>query len=85
MVVIIEDVDAEILVRHFCIEKEERELLEWCKKNSPRPAKVDERVASALKLKDKGNQVTNFIVGARASAFSNNRSIIQRRQVLFFC
>ncbi len=53
---IVRDLDAEILLRHFCLETEAELVVNWCSKHSARSATdPNERITRALELKEKGN------------------------------
>ena len=52
----IQDLDEEILLRHFCLEAEAAHVTSWCEEHCARSTSSGaERIATALKLKDKGN------------------------------
>jgi len=55
MATIIEDLDAENLLEHLCLEEEAKKLRNWVADKTPRPAGVDKRLSSAAKLRGKGN------------------------------
>lgn len=53
------DLDAEVLVRHFCLEEECQQVLDWFKEQGfERPDGADERIALAGELRKKSN--SNF-------------------------
>lgn len=88
MVTKVLDIDAEVLVRHFCLENECEELVKWmAEKGYERPDGCDERLALAQRLKESGNkcfEVQDF-AGAMMHAlaalhcvdFSQGRSFVQ--------
>lgn len=41
---VINDLDDEQLLRHFCVEKEAADVSEWCKAKAPRPEGAEERM-----------------------------------------
>jgi len=56
MVTQIMDMDEERLVRHFCLEEEHNQVIEWCKEHGhERPEEFEERLQLARKLKTLGN------------------------------
>ena len=60
---IVRDLDAEILLRHFCLETEAELVVNWCSKHSARSATdPNERITRALELKEKGNLPTDEYV-----------------------
>jgi hypothetical protein len=57
------DGDEEPLLQHFCIPKERTDLVKWCADTGvERADTVEQRVATAMKLKESGN--TAFKVGS---------------------
>lgn len=51
------DLDAEMLVRHFCLEAECAQVLEWLKEQGhTRPDEFEERITLAGKLRELGNK-----------------------------
>eukprot|EP00927_Polykrikos_kofoidii_P077167 TRINITY_DN74138_c0_g1_i1.p1 TRINITY_DN74138_c0_g1~~TRINITY_DN74138_c0_g1_i1.p1 ORF type:complete len:282 (-),score=45.33 TRINITY_DN74138_c0_g1_i1:402-1247(-) len=61
------DVDAEGLLRHFCLEKECEDVRDWfAKEGFTRPEECDKRVELGIRLKDIGN--SKFLSGDHLSA-----------------
>ena len=54
-VTVVEDLDAENLLEHLCLEEEAKEVRGWVAEKTPRPAGLDKRLSSAAKLRGKGN------------------------------
>ena len=54
-VTVVEDLDAENLLEHLCLEEEAKEVQGWVAEKTPRPAGLDKRLSSAAKLRGKGN------------------------------
>ena len=54
MVTVVEDVDKEGLLEHLAVESEAKEL-RWVKDKCARPTGLDARLASAKRLREKGN------------------------------
>ena len=55
MVTVVEDVDKEGLLEHLAVESEAKELRDWVKDKCARPTGLDARLASAKRLREKGN------------------------------
>lgn len=50
------DIDEEIYLRHFCLEPECKDIIDWCKDNGfQRPDDFAGRMATAVRLKELGN------------------------------
>ncbi|KAH8082149.1 hypothetical protein JL720_8676 [Aureococcus anophagefferens] len=55
MVTVVEDLDKEGLLEHLAVESEAKELRDWVKDKCARPTGLDARLASAKRLREKGN------------------------------
>ena len=55
MVTVVEDVDKEGLLEHLAVESEAKELREWVGAKCARPCGLEARLASSLRLREKGN------------------------------
>merc|ERR1719460_2282932 len=50
------DLDEELLLRHFCLDEECKQVLAWCKEHGhERPEEDDDRMRLADQLKQQGN------------------------------